>query len=553
MRLQPLAVTAALVAAVVVLTAPAAAYGAFAEQVARLHAYDAATNDFYGHVVDIDGDTAVVGSPWDDSERGSVYVYTRSAAGWAFQQKLTAPVRAVGDHFGFSAAVSGDVVVVGAPGRTVSAQGAAGSIYIYRRVGGIWQAPTIVNNPAAQAGEHYGWSVDIDGTTMVVGEPESSGTIYGPHHGFARVYGWNGASWALQAGLEDTEVDGSGALLGWDVAVSGTTVITGCPAEDSGRESVSVWGWNGATWIYKQKLQVAGGAASDQFGQSVDISGNTLVGGAPGRDLMTGMDAGAAYVYVNPGDAWEWQASLISPDPSEYKGFGSGVGIDGNTLAIGEWQGSAGAGAAHFYRRSGTLWPRVQSTDMSAADPAVRMFGCSTAVSNGTIIIGSYLASSATVTEPGGAFIYSHLEPVYRFYKPSGGTHFYTPSTEERDHVLATWPSIFSYEGVVYKTNPENNPQPLYRFFNHTNGSHFYTASLVEADHVIATWPSVFTYEGQTYAVTPWPCAGPTVYRFYNLKNGSHFYTASAEEADMVIATWPTVYRYEGPVFWLGQ
>ncbi|MBN2841028.1 MAG: FG-GAP repeat protein, partial [Coriobacteriia bacterium] len=120
-------------ALVIAAIAPAGvAYGAFAEQVARLHATDGATNDFYGHVVDIDGDTAVVGSPWDDSERGSAYVYIRTAVGWAFQQRLTAPVTAVGDHFGQSAAVSGDVIVVGAPGRTVSTYSMAGTVYVFR-------------------------------------------------------------------------------------------------------------------------------------------------------------------------------------------------------------------------------------------------------------------------------------------------------------------------------------------------------------------------------------------------------------------------------------
>ncbi len=541
----------ALLAAMVVLMAPATAYGAFAEQVARLHATDGAQNDWFGNNVDIDGDTVVVGAPGDDSQRGSAYVYIRTASGWVFQQKLTAPVRADGDMYGADVAVSGDFIVVGAPYRTAGTEVLAGRIYVYRRVAGVWGPVYDTAAPVPHAGDSFGWSVDIEGSTIVVGVPYFD-SVYGPDHGLAYVYRWNGSAWSAFQYLEDTD-PGQDNMLGRSVKISGTTIVCGSPGEDSSVGSVVAFGWNGAVWTFRQRLYVSGGAAGDQFGNSVDISGNTIVAGAPGRDLMTGIDAGAAYVYVNPGDVWAWQASLISPDPSEYKGFGSGVGIDGDTLAVGEWQGSAGAGAAHFYRRSGTLWPRVQSTDMSAADPAARMFGCSTAVSKGTIVIGSYLASTATVTEPGGAFIYSHLEPVYRFYKPSGGTHFYTPSATERDHVLATWPTVFMYEGVVYKTNPENNPQPLYRFYNTTNGSHFYTASAAEADHIIATWPGVFTYEGQTYAVTPWPCAGPTVYRFYNLQNGSHFFTASAQEADMVIATWPTVYRYEGPAFWLGQ
>ena len=491
--------------AAVAVIAPAAtasaADGAVVEQIARLHATDAVTGDDYGWDVDIDGDTAVVGVPGDDTDRGAVYVYVRTAAGWAYQQKLTASVRATGDRFGQSVAVSGDHIAVGAPGRTVTAHPEAGSIYTFQRIGGIWQPPALRDNPAPQDGEHYGWSVDMDGATLVVGEPLSAGSVYGPEHGYARVYVWNGSSWVFLCGLEDTEVDANGMRLGWDVAISGQTIVTGSPFEDLRAGTVSVWIFTGTVYERQQKILVSGRAADDGFGSSVGVSGNTLVGGAPGRDLAAGMDAGAAYVYVKPGGTWAWQASLISPDPGEYEYFGMSTGIDGDALAIGEMQGSSGAGAAYVYRRSGTLWPRVRDLEMSAASPEVSRFGCSAAMSNGTFIIGSFMADSPTVNQPGGAFIYSFLAPVYRFYNPGAGAHFYTDSAAERDHVIATWPTIFSYEGVAYKVNPFNNYQPLYRFYKPGSGSHFYTASVAERDHVLATWPGIYSYDGPTYAV----------------------------------------------------
>lgn len=167
---------------------------------------------------------------------------------------------------------------------------------------------------------------------------------------------------------------------------------------------------------------------------------------------------------------------------------------------------------------------------------------------------GAGLTSSASA--PVGAFTLSPVVPmpVYRFYNTRNGTHFFTPSAEERDTVMARWPNIFSYEGVAYSVNPATNEQSLYRFYNRVSGSHFYTASAAERDTVIARWPAVFTYEGETYRVSAAPAPGKiTVYRFYNLTNGSHFFTASAAERDIVMARWPTIYSYEGPVFYLGQ
>jgi len=144
--------------------------------------------------------------------------------------------------------------------------------------------------------------------------------------------------------------------------------------------------------------------------------------------------------------------------------------------------------------------------------------------------------------------------PVYRFYNFTNNTHFFTPSLEEANSVIAKWWNVFRFEGVAYYTNPANNTQPLYRFYNRVSSSHFYTASLDEANTILARWPHIFTYDGPTYAVNPGPVASSRpVFRFYNVRNGSHFYTASEEERDIVIANWPTTYRFEGPAFWIGQ
>ena len=146
------------------------------------------------------------------------------------------------------------------------------------------------------------------------------------------------------------------------------------------------------------------------------------------------------------------------------------------------------------------------------------------------------------------------LTPVYRFYNFTNNTHFFTNSAAERDHVIATWPNVYRYEGEAYWINPANNTTRLTRLYNRVSGSHFYTASPAEAANALATWPTVFQLDGPTYPVNPGPVANSVpVYRFYNLKNGSHFYTASETEKNNVVALYPTVYRLEGPAFWIGQ
>jgi len=144
--------------------------------------------------------------------------------------------------------------------------------------------------------------------------------------------------------------------------------------------------------------------------------------------------------------------------------------------------------------------------------------------------------------------------PVYRFYNFTNGTHFFTDSSAERDHVMATWPHIYRYEGVAYLTSPMTDLQPLFRFYNVVSKSHFYTADAAERDDVIRRLGTIYNYDGPTYAVSTGPGSTKSpVYRFYNLKNGSHFYTADEAEMMSVRNTLGYIYQYEGPAFYIGQ
>ncbi|MRR12123.1 hypothetical protein EG835_06570, partial [bacterium] len=144
--------------------------------------------------------------------------------------------------------------------------------------------------------------------------------------------------------------------------------------------------------------------------------------------------------------------------------------------------------------------------------------------------------------------------PVYRFYNFVNNTHFFTPSEDERQMILATWPDIFELDGVAYFVDPERNHDRLYRFYNKVSRSHFYTASSDEKDSIIRNLPHVFDYDGPTYPVNLTPVVGSTaVYRFFNLRNGSHFYTASEDEKASVEQNLGHTYQYEGVAFWVVQ
>ncbi|HEX6737417.1 MAG TPA: hypothetical protein VF310_03990, partial [Vicinamibacteria bacterium] len=123
----------------------------------------------FGRAVAVSGETMVVGAPTcrganGQINEGAVWVYTRDGAGWALQQRIANP-RSVGDNFGTSVAIAGDVLAVGAPGDSVGFN--TGIVYVFARSGASWalQQRLIAGSSVDMAG----WSVALSGDTLAVG------------------------------------------------------------------------------------------------------------------------------------------------------------------------------------------------------------------------------------------------------------------------------------------------------------------------------------------------------------------------------------------------
>ena len=134
-------------------------------QLAKLTASDAATGDMFGFSVAIEGSTVAIGARGDGSNAGAVYLY--DTATWAETAKLAAADAAAGDLFGYSLSLSGDGLAVGAMGD----DGAAGSVYLFRTDGTTWAQYDEVTSGDAAAGNVLGYSVALSGDRVVSGAP----------------------------------------------------------------------------------------------------------------------------------------------------------------------------------------------------------------------------------------------------------------------------------------------------------------------------------------------------------------------------------------------
>jgi hypothetical protein len=140
---------------------------------AQLTADDGATSDTFGRAVAISGDTAVVGACFDrvgtHYSQGSAYVFVRSGTTWVQQAHLTASDGAGDDWFGFTVAISGDTIVVGAPADDVGTDAQQGSAYVFVRSGTTWAQQAKLTASDGAAGDTLGSSVAIFGDTVVAG------------------------------------------------------------------------------------------------------------------------------------------------------------------------------------------------------------------------------------------------------------------------------------------------------------------------------------------------------------------------------------------------
>jgi uncharacterized protein (TIGR03437 family) len=274
-------------------------------------------------------------------------------------------------RFGQSVAISGNTAVVGASWEG----GLIGAAYIFVFAGGTWGQQAKLTASDGVNGDQFGSSVSLDGQTVVIGAPGNSS------QGAAYVFTGSGSSWTQQAKL--TASDGAaGDQFGISVGVSGITAVVGASASAPG--SAYVFTSSAGAWSQQGKLTAADAASGDQFGISVSISGATVVAGAPAN----AGSQGAAYVFISSGTTWSQQAKLTSADAASGDRFGAAVAVSGDSVLAGAPSKGGtftSIGAAYTFARTGSTWNQQAKLESSDGGGA---FGYSVALSGTTAIVG---------------------------------------------------------------------------------------------------------------------------------------------------------------------
>ena len=389
-------------------------------QVAKLTASDGAADDHFGYSVAVDGDTMVVGSYGDNSNRGSAYVFIRQSGTWNQAAKLTASDGTAGDYFGLSVAMHEDTIVVGAP-QTYDNGTQPGSVYVFTKPANGWATTSTAAKLTASDGaadDYFGSSIAVDGDTIVVGAVYDEDNI--SNSGSAYVFtkpanGWATTSTAAKLTASDGAADDH---FGLSVAVHGNTIVVGAHYDDdNGSASGSAYvftkpanGW--ATTSTAAKLTASDGAAYDEFGFSVAVHGNTIVVGA-WQDDDNGSNSGSAYVFTKPTDGWgttSTAAKLTASDGATNDHFGLSVAVHGDNMVVGAWyddDNGINSGSVYVFTKPANGWATTSTaTKLTTSDGAAEdSFGFSVAVDGDTIVVGA-LRDDDNGTDSGSAYVY---------------------------------------------------------------------------------------------------------------------------------------------------
>ncbi len=369
-------------------------------QKALIKAPDAARGDYFGSALALsaDGSTLAVGAYLEDSlsvgingsrgsisennsNRGAVYVFTRSADAWTEQAYVKSSSTRSAEYFGGAVALSGNgnTLVVGATGERTGGMD-AGAAYVFTRSAGTWSQQSFLKPSTALSGAHFGAAVTVngDGSTLAVGAPdEYNGSDVG---GSVYVFALGASTWSQLAALKASNTaafdafgsavalsgDGSRLAVGAREEKSAATGVNGNQADRSASSAGAayVFTHGASAWSQQAYLKASNTAPNDAFGGALTFStdGNTLLVGATGESSAatgvggnqadkTASNAGAAYVFTSNNSAWSQQNYVKASKVSANDAFGFSIALsgDGNTLAVGAPGESSNAGAVYLY------------------------------------------------------------------------------------------------------------------------------------------------------------------------------------------------------------
>jgi hypothetical protein len=318
------------------------------------------------------------------------------------------PNPGIGDFFGESLAIQGDTMVIGAY-RDDLAGLQQGRVYIYTRTAGVWSIEQTINNPTPVDYDYFGNSVSLDGDTLVIGaylddiSASNAGNVY--------VYTRSAGVWTLEQEINNPTPIASDQF-GYSVGINGDTLAIGAPNEDTGLSdagSVYIYTRSGTTWTLEKEINNPNPMAGAEFGIAISLDIDRILIGAHSYEGTLGWE-GEAYVFTRVAGIWTLEQTISPPIPTANAYFGWRVHLHGEVLVVGaNWDSLAGtdSGAVYVYRLVSGTWTLEQS--IGNPNPTANdEFGSAVHIDNDILVVGA-LGQDDTNLNDGSVYIYTRI------------------------------------------------------------------------------------------------------------------------------------------------
>lgn len=287
--------------------------------------------DYFGTSVSLSGNRALVGAKFH-GVAGAAYVFVFDGTSWQEEAKLTPSDGEASDHFGYSLSLSGDRALIG-----TEPNNKAGAAYTFVFDGTTWnqEAKLIASDSTVNNG--FGKSVSLSGQRALIGSPGAVFIVIGS----AYVFAFDGTTWNEESKL--TASDGTlNNQFGTAVSISGRRALVGASHYASPETGAAyTFVRTGAGWSQEAKLAASDGIAKDRFGISVSLMGKHALVGAD--SYLTGQP-GSAYLFTFDGTAWNEQLKLLARRGVPTDQFANSVSLSGKRALVGAPQDSVHGG-----------------------------------------------------------------------------------------------------------------------------------------------------------------------------------------------------------------
>lgn len=366
-----------------------------------------AANDGFGYAVALDGETVLIGAyrtAVTGADQGAAYVLTLRDSRHTEQQKLIADDGKKEEYFGSNVALSGDTLIVAA----VRTDKFRGAVYVFTRTGTppVWRFQQKLTAPDGVSGDNFGQSLALSGNTLLVGAPYSDARLV--NQGVVYPFTRTGAIWQLaDRSFTTADTDASpNTYFGQSIALSGDLAVIGAPGLNNSRGAVFVFTRAGASWRQETKFTAQDGTDNALLGQAVALAGNTVVAGAPYDTINGNKDQGSVSLF-DLTNRTRQSPKLIANQGAASQRFGYAVALSSDTLVVGAPnQGFNGdVSAAYVFRLENSGW--VQRQKLTTSDGATNnLFGQAVALSDGFLAIGSLAGRPGGRYNQGAVYVY---------------------------------------------------------------------------------------------------------------------------------------------------